>query len=152
MVSATFASSTLIAAPVEVVWSVMTDHVRWARWGTSRRVTIERTGVPSPNGLGAIRCFHNGPMKVREEVIEWDAPMHLAYRLNTTTLTRSYRSDMVLADAAGGGTTLDWSSTFVPRLSGSSRMVRFVFERAVAGFAAGIAREAEAEARGEQAP
>ncbi len=149
--SVTFASSTVVDAPVRVVWDVMTDHVRWARWGTSKRVTIERAGVPSPNGLGAIRCFHAGPVKVREEVTAWEAPRRMVYRLNTTTMTRSYESEMVLVEGHGTGgvpTTLEWSSTFVPRVPGTAWFVRRMFERAVQGFAAGIRREAEAEAQG----
>ncbi len=146
MVSVAFASSTRIDAPVEVVWAVMTDHVRWARWGTSKRVTIERPGVPSPNGLGAVRCFHAGPVKVREEVTAWEPPTHLAYRLNTRTLTKRYASDMVLVSAPDGTTVLEWSSVFEPRVPGTARLVRRVFEQAVRGFAAGIAREAAAEA------
>ena len=143
MVSRTFASSTRIAAPIEAVWAVMTDHVRYARWGSAKRVTIERRGVPEPNGLGAIRCFHAGPMKVREEVIAWDEPTRMTYRLNSKQFTRRYESDMVLHDD-NGVTVLEWSSTFVPRLPGTSRVVRRVYERAVAGFAAGIKAEAEA--------
>lgn len=143
-VSTTFASSTLIDAPVDVVWSVMTDHVRWAGWGTAKRVTIERPGVPSPNGLGAIRCFHAGAMKIREEVTAWEPPNHMAYRLNTRTLTSRYHSDMMLVARPDGRTTLEWSSTFEPRLPGTSRVVRRIFERAVRSFAAGIARESAA--------
>lgn len=143
MVRTTFASSTRIAAPIEAVWAVMTDHVRYARWGSATRVTIERRGAPESNGLGAIRCFHAGPMKVREEVIAWDQPTHMTYRLNSKQLTRQYESDMVLHDD-NGVTVLEWSSTFVPRVPGTSRVVRRVYERAVAGFAAGIKAEAEA--------
>ncbi len=145
MVRTTFASSTRIAAPIEAVWAVMTDHVRYARWGSATRVTIERRGAPESNGLGAIRCFHAGPMKVREEVIAWDQPTHMTYRLNSKQLTRQYESDMVLHDD-NGVTVLEWSSTFVPRVPGTSRVVRRVYERAVAGFAAGIKAEAEAAA------
>lgn len=145
--STTFASSTSIDAPVKVVWSVMTDHVRWARWGSSKHVTLERLGVPSPNGLGAIRCFAAGPVKVREEVTAFEPPRRMAYRLNTKTMTTSYESDMVLV-AGGAATVLEWSSTFVPRVPGTAWLVRRIFERAVRGFAAGIKAEAEAEAPG----
>jgi hypothetical protein len=150
VVSVAFASSTRVHAPVDVVWSVMTDHVRWARWGTSKRVTIERPGVPSPNGLGAVRCFHAGPVKVREEVTAWEPPTHFAYRLNTRTLTKHYRSDMLLVAAPDGTTVLEWSSSFEPRLPGTAWLVRRVFEKAVRGFAAGIAREAAEEAGREE--
>lgn len=147
MVSTTFASTTHIDAPVEVVWSVMTDHVRWAGWGTSKKVTMAREGTPAPNGLGAIRAFHAGPMKVLEEVTHWDAPVNMRYRLNSRQMTKQYESDMRLR-AEGDGTVLEWSSSFVPRVPGTAPIVRRIFERACQGFAAGIKREAEAAAAG----
>lgn len=145
MVSTTFASATRIAAPVEVVWAVMTDHVRYAKWGSAKTVTIDRPGTPPPNGLGAIRCFHAGPVKVREEVTGWDPPVRMTYRLNSTQLTKEYTSEMALRDD-DGATVLEWSSTFVPRVPGTSAVVRRIYERAVAKFAAGIAADAEADA------
>lgn len=145
MVSTTFSSVTRIAAPMHVVWSVMTDHVRYARWGSAKVVTIEREGSPAPNGLGAIRCFHAGPMKVREEVTAWDPPARMAYRLNSKQLTREYQSEMVLRDD-NGLTVLEWSSTFVPRVPGTSAVVRRVYTSAVAKFAAGIKADAETQA------
>ncbi len=142
MVSTTFASATHIDASPAAVWDVMTDHVRYARWGSAKTVTIERKGTPSPNGLGAIRCFHAGPMKVREEVTAWEPPTRMAYRLNSKQMTRTYTSEMVLRED-GGGTVLEWSSTFEPRIPGTAALVRRIYERAVARFAAGIKAEAE---------
>jgi len=145
MVSTTFASATRIDAPLPAVWDVMTDHVRYARWGSAKTVTIERKGTPAPNGLGAIRCFHAGPMKVREEVTAWEPPTRMTYRLNSKQMTRSYTSEMVLRDDAGV-TVLEWSSTFEPRIPGTAAVVRRIYERAVARFAAGIKAEAESTA------
>lgn len=145
MVNATFSSTTRIAAPIDVVFDVMTDHVRYARWGTSKRVTMDREGTPAPNGLGAIRCFHAGPMKVLEEVTGWEHPTRMTYRLNSHQLTKEYASEMVL-HADGAITVLTWTSTFSPRVPGTTALVRRVYERAVTGFAAGIKAEAEAAA------
>jgi uncharacterized protein YndB with AHSA1/START domain len=145
VVSTTFASATRIGAPPEIVWAVMTDHVRYAKWGSAKTVTIEHPGIPAPNGLGAIRCFHAGPMKVREEVTAWEPHTRMAYRLNTKMLTKDYTSDMRLRED-DGATVLEWSSTFVPMVPGTSALVRRIYERAVAAFAAGIKAEAETAA------
>ncbi len=142
MVSTTFASATRIDAPLATVWEVMTDHVRYARWGSAKTVTMEREGTPPPNGLGAIRCFHAGPMKVREEVTGWEPPLRMTYRLNSKQMTRTYASEMVLRDD-NGVTVLEWSSTFEPRIPGTAALVRRIYERAVARFAAGIKADAE---------
>jgi uncharacterized protein YndB with AHSA1/START domain len=146
VVSIDFASTTRIAAPLSTVWDVMTDHVRWARWGSASRVTIERAGVPAPNGLGAVRCFRSGPIKVFEEVTMWEPPVRMGYRLNTTTLVKEYSSIMALRDD-NGATVLDWSSHLQPRFVGTGWLLRRVFGRSVAGFARGIAGEPEAAPR-----
>ncbi|HEX7095306.1 MAG TPA: SRPBCC family protein [Acidimicrobiales bacterium] len=141
----TFSSVTKIVAPREVVWRVMTDHVRYARWGRAKTVTMERTGSPDPNGVGAIRVFHAGPSRVREEVVVYEPPVRMAYRLVSGLPVRDYRSEMVL-EVDRDVTVLSWSSSFEPRIPFTGGMFTRLMARAVDGFAAGIKRESEQEA------
>ncbi len=146
---ASFSSSTPVAAPRAVVWSVMTDHVRYGEWGRASKVVLEREGDPDRNGLGAVRVFHAGPMRTVEEVVEWDPPDKMAYRLVKGLPVRDYRAQMVLRDAASGEgplTVLDWSSTFEPAIPGTGRLFEWFLARVLGDFAAGIKRAAEAEA------
>jgi uncharacterized protein YndB with AHSA1/START domain len=135
---------TKIRAPREVVWSVMTDHVRYARWGRAKVVTMDRVGSPDPNGVGAVRAFHAGPSKVREEVVESEPPNRMVYRLVSGLPVRDYRSEMLL-EADGEVTVLDWSSTFSPRIPFTGALLTRMMSTAVDGFAAGIKAEAETE-------
>jgi hypothetical protein len=144
-VKRSFSSVTKIIAPRDVVWNVMTDHVRYARWGRSKVVTIERVGSPDPNGVGAIRAFHAGPTRVREEVVEFEPPSWMAYRLVSGVPVRDYRSEMRL-EADGDVTVLSWHSTFVDRIPLTGRLFTRMRSTAVDGFAAGIKADSEAEA------
>src|SRR5215203_1565479 len=96
--AASFSSVTKIVAPRSVVWTVMTDHVRYAKWTPARGVTMERVGSPDPNGIGAIRVFDSGPVKVREEVIEFEPESRLVYRLASGLPVRDYRSVKMLEE------------------------------------------------------
>lgn len=141
-----FSSVTKILAPREVVWQVMTDHVRYARWGSAKTVTMERVGEPDPNGVGAVRVFHTGPSKVREEVVEFEPPVRMVYRLASGLPVRDYRSEMVLDEERSGSdvvTVLTWSSSFTPRLPLTGGLLRRVMASAVDRFAEGIKRDSE---------
>ena len=43
------------SAPPQKVFEAVTDHKRIAEWQRGTRVSIEKPGVPAPNGLGAVR-------------------------------------------------------------------------------------------------
>jgi len=145
-VKRTFSSVTKILAPREVVWKVMTDHTRYARWGSAKTVTMERLGDPDPNGVGAVRAFHAGPSKVREEVVEFEPPVRMVYRLASGVPVRDYRAEMVLDEERTGDdvvTVLTWSSSFTPKLPLTGALLQRVMSRAVDRFAEGIKRESE---------
>jgi uncharacterized protein YndB with AHSA1/START domain len=136
----TFASVTKFVAPREVVWQVMTDHVRYARWSSASAVTMERTGDGDADGVGAIRVFHTGPVKVREEVVEFEPPVRMVYRLASGLPVRDYRSEMVL-DEDDGVTVLTWTSSFSPRIPLTGGLFTRLMRSAVDRFAAGIERD-----------
>ncbi len=129
----------------------MTDHVRYGEWGRASKVVLERTGDPDPNGLGAVRVFHAGPMRTVEEVTGWEPEHTMTYRLVKGLPIRDYRAEMVLrteahSDEDGGNTVtvLDWSSTFEPKIPGTGRFFEWFLALAVKDFASGIKRTAEA--------
>jgi uncharacterized protein YndB with AHSA1/START domain len=144
-VNRSFSSVTKIRAPREVVWSVMTDHVRYAGWGRAKTVAMDAVGSPDPNGAGAIRVFHAGPSKVREEVVEFDPPERMVYRLVSGVPARDYRSEMRL-EVDGDITVLTWTSTFSERIPLTGKLLTRMMSTAVDGFAEGIKSDSEAEA------
>jgi hypothetical protein len=143
MTSRSFVSVTKIVAPRDVVWSVMTDHARYVNWTSASRVTMERTGAPEPDGVGAVRVFHTGPVRVREEVLEFEPLDRMVYRVVSGMPVRDYRSEMRLDDD-GDVTVLTWSSSFEPRIPLTGGVLTRVMRGAVDRFAAGIKSDAEA--------
>lgn len=139
-----FGSETRIRAPRERVFAVMTDHARYAAWGPSNRVDVDPQGDPPPNGLGAVRNFRSGPLTTREEVVAWEPPVRMAYRLVSGVPVRDYRSEMVLEED-GEHTVLRWSSTFRPVVPGTGWLFEKLMARAVDGFRQGIRRACEEE-------
>jgi len=51
------------SAPPQKVFDAVTDHKRSEEWQRGTRVSIERPGVPPPNGLGAVRKIRGGPLR-----------------------------------------------------------------------------------------
>ena len=145
----TISSSTPIAAPQEVAWEVMTDHQLYARWVPRSRVDLEVEGLPDRNGVGAIRVFHIGPMRTREEITTFDPPHRMAYRVLSLPMpVRNCRSDLLLvADDDGAGCTLHWDSWFEPLIPLTGGIMRQVMAQATGRMAAGIAEEAQRRAQ-----
>ncbi len=130
------------AAPLEVVWPLVAEGRRWKEWSFLDRTELERTGVPEPDGVGAVRRFTRFGMGSREEVVAWDPPHHLAYTILSGFPVRNYRADVRL-EPEDGGTAISWSVGFDDRLPGAGSVVAAVLHRVVRGFATGLARYAE---------
>jgi uncharacterized protein YndB with AHSA1/START domain len=131
-----FARST---APPEEVWRWVADATSWNQWTNLARSTLEREGVPAPDGVGAIRHFSTGPGGSREEVVAFEPPHHLAYVLLSGLPLRSYRADIELTPD-GDGTLIAWRATFEPKLAGTGAVFARILRLLLTGFARGLAR------------
>lgn len=101
------------SAPPEAVWRLLADGANWDQWARMSESRLERKGPDERNGIGAVRRFRTLRMVTREEVIAFDPPRHLAYRLLTGMPVKDYRSDVELSPA-DGGTDITWTSVFFP--------------------------------------
>lgn len=100
-------------APPEAVWRLLADGGNWDQWARMSESKLARKGDDQRNGIGAIRRFRTGRIVTREEVIAFDPPRHLAYRLLSGMPVKDYRADVELTPA-GGGTDITWTSVFFP--------------------------------------
>ena len=104
------------SAPIETVWHLLSTVATWPTWSRHKLARLEREGSPTPDGLGAIRVLGVNPGKPnkcnREEVVEFDAPTHFAYKLLSGQPLDDYRSDVRLEALPGGGTRITWESKF----------------------------------------
>lgn len=135
--------TTTIRAPRDEVWALISVQENWADWVPSRKATLERTGSPEPDGVGAVRLIGIvGPIGIREEITAYDAPGRMAYRMASRFPVRDYRADMRLT-ADGDETVLEWSAEWVDRWGFTSGAAKRSLGRSIARMASGIKAEAE---------
>jgi uncharacterized protein YndB with AHSA1/START domain len=121
------------SAPPAKVFAVVTDHKRLEEWQKGTRVTIQKPGVPPPNGLGAVRKITTGPMSVYEEVVRWEEPNAMDYRLIRGFPLKDHLGEIRLNATPDGGTQLDYRIRYwVPWYAGGSVVGR-LFGRQLQG-------------------
>lgn len=122
-------------APVETVWSLVATASRWPEWSGVPHASLERTGEPSPDGVGAVRRLGVGRVGSREEVVTWDPPHHLAYTILSGMPVRGYRADVELSPGpTEGTTTVVWRGIFDPRWPGTGPLVEAALRPVMARF------------------
>jgi hypothetical protein len=123
-------------APPERLFAAVADATKWKDWGGLMMSTSEweREGTPAPGGVGAIRRVGRWPQFSREQIIEYDAPHHLAYTLLSGVPVRDYRSDVVV-EADGTGSRIVWRSEFRPKIPGTGPVLRAVLQTLIGRFA-----------------
>ena len=136
------------AAPPAVVFAAVTDHAGMERWLEGVRVTIEREGSPPPNGLGAVRRVRARGITVREEVVRWEEPSAMDYRIVGGSPLRDHLGEIRLHPSPDGGTDLDYRIRFaVPWYFGGSLLGSIVARQLGGEMQAGLGRLAERLAR-----
>jgi carbon monoxide dehydrogenase subunit G len=128
------------AARPETVFAIVEDGARWP--GCTPLGTFAReTPGAGPEGVGDIRIFRTGGVKVREQVVEVSRPTHLAYVMLSGLPMRDYRAEVDL-EPDGTGTIVHWRATFAPKIPGTGRFFRSYMTRFLQRTAAGIAAAA----------
>ena len=83
-----------VAAPVERVWSVVTDHEGMSAWSPGVSVTLERPG--EPDGAGAVRVVRMAGLRIREQVTAAERHRFLRYRCLSGLPLRDYQGEVTL--------------------------------------------------------
>src|SRR6185436_16279912 len=96
--------------PPERVFALLTDHVGFGR-ALGEDIRLERQGVPPPNGLGAVRAIHARGLVIREEVVGWEVPRAMDYRVISGAPFEGHLGEIRL-EAEGGGTRVDYRIRF----------------------------------------
>ena len=134
-------------APVDAVWPLVGEARRWSEWSFLTNTRLEREASPVPDGVGAIRKFPRFGVGSREEVVAWDPPGHLAYRILSGFPVRNYRADVTLT-ADGTGTHIEWAGAYDPKWPGTGRILAKVLPAMMQRFADGLASHADGLAGG----
>lgn len=126
------------AAPEEV-WAVYTDHAGWNAWAGFSRSWLEKEGAPDRNGVGAVRGFASGGVRVFEQVHEFEPPKRMTYAVVSGGLPMKDHLGEVILEPEGDGTRVTWRCRFDSRIPGlgglQRRIVERVFRRALEGLA-----------------
>lgn len=153
-------ASVVSAAPPDAVWKRLAGASTWSVWGQSDETTLDREGVPAPDGVGALRRFRRGRRTTVEEVVAFEPPAarsgtepasrsgtepaRFAYELRSGLPLRYYHSEVTL-EPVGGGTRIRWVSTFDGAYPGVGVLMQAVLGRFIRGTARRLAAAAEAE-------
>ena len=124
-------------APIERVWARYTDHVSWSQWAGLGKVKLAREGVPAPNGVGCVREFAAGGMGLQEEVLSFEPPHRMTYRIARRGWPMADHFGEVSFAPRDGGTDVTWRCRFrsqVPGIGGLMRAgITRTFSRALRG-------------------
>lgn len=133
--------------PIETVFDALTDHRAIADyvWAV-RRSTLDREGVPAPNGVGAVRRLEAAGPPIVEEIIEYQRPTRYAYKLLSGAPVRDHVGTVKLREA-GTGTEVSWHLRSTPKLPGLSWLLSPVLKRVIGELLKGGIKAAESGER-----
>jgi hypothetical protein len=144
---ASFTLRRSIAAPIEVVFEVLTDHRGTANISAFRSSTLEREGEPPPNGVGAIRKLRLAGPPIREQVTVFDPPALFAYKLLSGIPARSHRGTVELAPYEDTHTSLSYRVDSFPKLLMPGVAWSAIVRPGISHLLKGIVKESERRAR-----
>jgi uncharacterized protein YndB with AHSA1/START domain len=130
---------TTTEADPAAVWRLLDDSSSWPSWTPIDSCELERRR--GPDGLGEIRAFRRGRVRVREEIVERATEQRLAYTLLSGLAVRDYRADIDLIPRPGG-TEIHWNATFSAKIPGSGGLYRRALKKVTQQFVDGLAKHA----------
>jgi len=142
---ASFTYQAEVAAPVETVFEVLTDHRRYSEITPLRKARLEREGDPAPNGVGAIRVLSAVGPPLREEVIAYEAPTRFSYKLLSGLPVRDHVGTVELT-ASGAGTRIVYAVRTTPTVPLAGAVVVAAVKFGVKQLFDGIVKESERRA------
>jgi hypothetical protein len=140
-----------VEAPVQAVWDRYTDHVSWTEWAGMGRVRLERQGTPPPNGVGAVRAISSAGVTVYEEVLTFEPPHRMTYRVVRGGVPMRDHLGEVVFVPQGTGTLVTWRCRFSSSIPGLGplfqALVTQLFRRALRNLARQPLDRAEPQGR-----
>ena len=126
-----------VAGPRQAVWDAYTDYEGWTRWAGLGRVRLETEGAPQRHGVGAVREIRMGGIVVLEEVLTFEPPERMTYRVVRGGLPMRDHLGEVVFEEVDGGTDVTWRCRFESRVPGLGPALEVVvataFRRALWG-------------------
>ena len=118
-----------VDAPLERAWAVYTDHAGWNAWAGLQHSSVEREGAVERNGAGAVRCLGSYGFNAWEEILEFEPPARMTYRVVKGGLPMKNHLGEVLFEPDGPGTKVTWRCRFDSRVPGLGWPMRLYVHR-----------------------
>jgi uncharacterized protein YndB with AHSA1/START domain len=128
------------SAPPQAVWGVYTDHAGWSAWSGIRNSSLAVEGSPDRNGNGAVRVFGQAPVLAHEEILDFEPPRRMTYRVIRGGLPMRHHLGEVLFEPNGTGTRVTWRCRFDPAIPGLGWLFRIIVARVFRSALEGLAR------------
>ena len=119
----------IINAPLQKVWDRYTDHVSWTQWAGIGKVRLAKQGVPPPNGVGCVRVITSAGVGVHEEVLTFDVPRRMTYRVIKGAVPMKDHLGEVEFEAQGDATRIVWRCKFESTIPGLGGLFRLFITR-----------------------
>ena len=132
------------SADTTAVWRLLSDSSTWPSWTPIEAYEPEREG--GRDGLGEIRRFTTGRVKVREEIVERSPERRLTYALLSGLALRDYRAEIDLTPVPEG-TAIRWHTTFKPKVPGAGWIYRRALDRITREFVDGLVQASVGSSR-----
>jgi hypothetical protein len=124
------------------VYALLADGSTWPEWSPLGSFELVAPGDGTPEGLGAVRLFTTGRHTSRERVVTCQPGEVFAYELLAGLPLRDYRAVITLTPA-GGGTTINWRSTFRAKVPGTGWLYRRELGKFIGKTVDGLARASD---------
>ena len=121
------------------LWRLLGDSSTWPSWTPVETFELERPG--GADGLGEIRRFKTGRVRIREEIVERQTDQRLTYILLSGLAVRNYRAEIDLTPQAGA-TEIRWHTTFDAKVPGAGWLYRRALTKVTRQFVHGLATQA----------
>jgi hypothetical protein len=111
------------------VYALLADGSTWPEWSPIGAFELEKQGVGTPEGVGAVRIFSTGRIRSKERVVAAQPNEIFSYVLVSGLAVRDYRAVVTLRPSEGG-THIHWRSTFKAKIPGTG----WIYQRQLSAF------------------
>jgi uncharacterized protein YndB with AHSA1/START domain len=101
-----------IEGPPEPIFDRLADHANYKNFRGIRGSKLLKEGKPPPNGVGAVRGVHVGPLRFEEDITAYERPTRLEYLITKLNSPFDHRGGVIRLTPQGSSTRVEWTSEF----------------------------------------